>query len=825
MAQAKYIGTEKGASPALDGPNFVEGRDETSGTPHLHFAFIIHSFIPRRFLEVQFAIKTSTVFGCFGEGMRLPSIVHQRDDGIFVKKKFCKDPDVMFYHTKDVVLGFPGSIEPDNSNYVISTESVHIGYCRLKVLDNGNNMAHLDLQVNKKGVIYLSSEKSKKKFEERLNMNKRAIESMLDSLINQGTNGFDMKFSDVFSGVPAKSLDLGNRPHTTMGLRGMLASSKKDRESKKAAEQESGLINEVESDEVGHELAFTYPAWPPMAGEFQTRKRSHNWPSKGTVEKVLAMGIHIVPMANGASSAADIEWRMSFAAAEKKLILEEIDDSQRQCYLLLYLLFLHTFSEGMILPCHLKATFLYTCEEIDPRMWHKNPTYSCFLVFDRILDGIRQKNIPCYFLRKNNMIDHLSDLQLSQLERRLMSIRKKPAEELFSLGDNYTLLDVFPYNLDVKRVFAPVMESAKKYENKAQAPDAVEVFIKTSNTLSNGFYHEFGYDHCASILDDVVDYLVEPVLGAKEAGKQREYIPHLLNQRNIEFSNDISPSEIWKPITFSRYLIRRYVEGNTGSGLFEHLACLYHAAANIFQENKVPLLREADEMFQQALRREGEGHGPGMFVEYAQFLCSCGRFEEAVPHLKTVISSESEHPTCANYYGQMEVYVVDDFVRKEIEVRGYVEVLSIVYAYYLLIDSFVQLKKQTGMSGLVNDFEQLCERLKDSMAFSLFGYAMKKAGDNSRAGKAFKKAVDLEPSNKLAKVQISGKPAPAPPEGSGVTPKTGNGVKLVKANGNGGNNSESGSGSSGGSKKSTGSDERKTKGKLGKKAGRKTKQK
>ncbi|XP_033761808.1 uncharacterized protein LOC117343533 [Pecten maximus] len=822
MAQAKYIGTEKVSSPGVDGPNLVEGRDETSGIPHLHFSFIIHSFIPRRFLEVQYAIKTATVFGCFGEGMRLPSIVHEREDGIFVKKKFCKDPDVLFYHTKDVVLGFPGSIEPDNSNYVISTESVHIGYCRLKVLDNGNNMAHLDLQVNKKGVTYLSNAKSKKKFEERLNMNKRAIESMLDSLMNQGTNGFDMKFSDVFSGVPAKSLDLGNRPHTTMGLRGMLASSKKDRESKVRADQESGLINEVESDEVGHELAFSYPAWPPMAGEFQTRKRPNNWPSKGTVEKVLAMGIHIVPMANGASSAADIEWRMSFAAAEKKLILEEIDDSQRQCYLLLYLLCLHTFSEGLILPSHLKAAFLYTCEEIDPRMWHRNPAHSCFVVFDRIIDGVRQKNIPCYFLRKNNMIDHLSDLQLSQLERRLMSIRKSPAEELFSLAENYTLLDVFPYNIDIKSVFAPTMGDAKKYENKGQAPDAVEVFLKTSNTISNGFYHEFGYDHCASILDDIVDYLVDPVLGHKEAEKQREYIPHLLNQRNIEFSNDISPSEIWKPITFSRYLIRRYVEGNTGSGLFEHLACLYHAAANIFKENKVPLLREADEMFQQALHREGEGHGPGMFVEYAQFLCSSGRHEEAVPHLLTVISSESENPVCANYYGQMEIYVVDDFVRKEIEVRGYVEVLSIVYAYYLLVDSFVQLKKQKGMSGLVNDFEQLCERLKDSMAFSLFGYAMKKAGDNSRAGKAFKKAVDLEPSNKLAKVQISAKPTPT---GSDVIPKTGNGGKLVKANGSDGNKSDSGSGSTGSSKKSSGSDDRKSKAGLVKKGSRKGKKK
>jgi hypothetical protein len=38
------------------------------------------------------------------------------------------------------------------------------------------------------------------------------------------------------------------------------------------------------------------------------------------------------------------------------------------------------------------------------------------------------------------------------------------------------------------------------------------------------------------------------VLGKEEAQKQRDYIQHLLNQRNIEFSNDLPPEEIWKPL-------------------------------------------------------------------------------------------------------------------------------------------------------------------------------------------------------------------------------------------------------------------------------------
>ncbi|KAK3108714.1 hypothetical protein FSP39_014039 [Pinctada imbricata] len=475
-----------------------------------------------------------------------------KQDGTFAKKQFVKEAAVTFLHVKDVLVSFPTGIEAEKCNYVISTESVHPGYCRLKTLQNGNNEAHGNLHVDKGGISYLSSSMARKQFRSKLSRNKKAIDSMLNTLLNKGEGaGFDMKFTDIFKGVPDDSLDL-RRPFTSMGLRGILVSARQEKLKIQQENKEIGLIEEVEPSEVAHELAFTCKEWPLAAEEYKSRKRPFGWPSDGTVDKVISCGCHIVPTSHSKSSQSDIEWKLSFDAAQKQLVIEELSDSQRQY------------------------------------------------------------------------------VQSSQLERRLTTIRRRPLEELFSLTESFTIVDIFPYNMDVKKVFAPVLADAKTYKNPTQAPASVEIFMSVSNALCNGFYHEYGFDNCAALFDDVIDNFVEPVLGHERADEQRDFVPHLLNQRNIEFSNDLPPEEIWKPITFCRFLITRYVEGNNGAGLYEHLACMYHAAAFIFRQHKKDLMANAREMFAQALQREGEGHGAGLFVDYGHFLCACEEYPDAI---------------------------------------------------------------------------------------------------------------------------------------------------------------------------------------------------
>ncbi|XP_071158372.1 uncharacterized protein [Mytilus edulis] len=734
--------------------DFISSRDEISGLPHLHFAFAIHSFVPRRYVETQNPVATPSVVGNYAEGMRIPPLVIQKSKNTFEKKKFIQDSDVTFLHVKDVIVDFPDSIDADQANYVISTESCHAGYCRLKILDNGNNEKYANLAIDHKGINYLGSKKSDMQFRTKISTNKNAIDSMLSSLLNKG-HGFDVKFMDVFSGVPNDSFNLNRRPHTSVGFSGILVSAQKEEDKNKAS---SGLIEDVYQDEVDHQLAFQCKTWPPIANDWKTRERTFQWPSAATIDKVLHCPVHVVPVCHSSSGNADIEWKLSFAVAEKRLIAEEVGDTQRQCYLILYMLCLSIMAEGVLKISHIRSIFFHACENLETRMWHKNPAFCVLYLLDHLIKSVKKKQLPCYFVKSNNMMDHLTDLQVSQLERRLTNVRRKPIEELLSLGETYTILDVFPYNLNVRKLFAVVLADAKSYKDIAQAQQSVAYFISASNAVCNGFYHEYGFDHCASVFEDVIDNFVEPVLGKEEAVNQRDYIPHLLNQRNIEFSNDLPPDDIWKAITFCRFLIVRYVEGNTGAGLYEHLACLHHAAANIFKERRLELLKTADVQFNEALKREGEGHGAGLFVDYAHFLCTCGRHEEAVPHIMRVISTEKEKPESVNYYGRMESHTVDSYLQNEINTNGGIEVLSVVFAYYLLVDCYNVMKKTTDVENALEGFEKVCEQCGDLKAYNLLGYTYLKLGEKDKATKTFTRA-QKEPSNKIVKQYLPKPPA------------------------------------------------------------------
>lgn len=738
--------------------DFLTGNDVPSNLPYLHLSFFAHCFIPRRYVETMNPTKTPTVVGSFSEGLRLPSFVVLKPDGTFAKKHLVKEPTVVFLHVKEVQISLPSVTDADTCHYIICNENVHAGYCRLKVLQNGSNENEADLSVTKKGVIYLGSSLSRKKFQTKLSSNKKAIDSMMDTLLNNGTgNGLDMKFSDLFTGIPENSLDL-RRPFTSLGLRGVLMSARQERykqnESQQSPEQ-TGLISEVEPSEVSHELALPYPGWPSQADEWRSRKRLQNWPSESTIEKVVQSGCHIVPTSHCKSSQSDIEWRVSFALAEKTLVIEELADSQRQCFLLFDMLCVHVISEGIITQQHIRSTFFYACENLSPTLWHKNPAYCILYLMDQLIDAVKQKFLPDYFIKKNNLLDHLSDVQSSQLERRFTTIRRRPLEELFSLSENYTILDVFPYNTDVKKIFAQVLADAKGYKSPNQAQKSVESFMVVCNGLCNGFYNEYGFDHCAAIFEDVIDNFVVPIYGKAEADRQREYVPHLLNEKNIEFSNVLQVEEIWKPITFCRFLITRYVYGKKGAGLYEHLACLYHAASCVFKANKRDLLQKADMMFQEAMEREGEGHGAGLFVEYGHFLCACEKYTDAVKILRQAVESEKENPTSVNYYGKMESMTMDEKIQKEISMTGSLELLSIIYAYYLLIECFIQTKKEGNLTTTVQDMEQTCDRVKDPRAYSLLGYSLLKTKEKEKALGAFKCALDLDPKYKLAKENIA----------------------------------------------------------------------
>ena len=160
-------------------------------------------------------------------------------------------------------------------------------------------------------------------------------------------------------------------------------------------------------------------------------------------------------------------------------------------------------------------------------------------------------------------------------------------------------------------------------------------------------------------------------------------------------------------------------------------------------------------MFSQALKREGEGHGAGLFVDYGHFLCACGEYSDAITNLSKAVEAEKENPTSVNYYGQMECHTVDDQLKKEITVNGGLEIPSIIFAQYLMLDCYSKTKKSKNITSTLHDMGHVCDALKDPISYRLLGYSLLKQKELDRASGAFKCAVDLDPKNKLAREQLS----------------------------------------------------------------------
>lgn len=94
-------------------------------------------------------------------------------------------------------------------------------------------------------------------------------------------------------------------------------------------------------------------------------------------------------------------------------------------------------------------------------------------------------------------------------------------------------------------------------------------------------------------------------------------------------------------------------------------------------------------------------------------------------------------------------------IQREINATGSLELLSVIYAYYLMIQCYVQTKQEADLITTVQDMESMCDRVKDPKAYSLLGYSLLRTKDKQKALGAFKCALDLDPKYKLAKEHVA----------------------------------------------------------------------
>ncbi|XP_033755711.1 uncharacterized protein LOC117338466 [Pecten maximus] len=157
--------------------------------------------------------------------------------------------------------------------------------------------------------------------------------------------------------------------------------------------------------------AFRCTSWPSESNEWVSRHRLHNWPDKCLRDQIVQDGCHLVPVGDKTSAYTFLQWRISFATAERKLI-HSLSHVQVLVYCLLkYLLkqisgkLKQIYGDTDILSSYIiKTTILHAVENTPLSLWEEKNTFLCFMLCLNILaTWVKAGYCPNYFIKRNNM--------------------------------------------------------------------------------------------------------------------------------------------------------------------------------------------------------------------------------------------------------------------------------------------------------------------------------------------------------------------------------------------------------------------------------------
>ncbi|XP_069141428.1 uncharacterized protein [Argopecten irradians] len=151
--------------------------------------------------------------------------------------------------------------------------------------------------------------------------------------------------------------------------------------------------------------------WSREAEEWLTRPRLYGWPDQTLIEKIVKSGCHMVPVGDKCSNDTFLQWRISFAAAEKCLV-HSFSYVQVKVYALLkYFLkqikktLKETIGDDDILCSYfMKTVMFYAIEDTTEIFWQDKNIFYCFwFCFNILIGWVRAGFCPNYFIPANNM--------------------------------------------------------------------------------------------------------------------------------------------------------------------------------------------------------------------------------------------------------------------------------------------------------------------------------------------------------------------------------------------------------------------------------------
>jgi hypothetical protein len=147
--------------------------------------------------------------------------------------------------------------------------------------------------------------------------------------------------------------------------------------------------------------------FPPAAEEWKTRERKFTFPSRHLMRRILKMSCTLIKKAHPRSQEPEIEWKYNFSMAEYAIFNGGITESQLHGFFVFKILVDNaTFHlTKQLKNKHLKAAYLHALEEIPCEAWETNFSGCILFVLSTLVEFLRAKCLPHYFISTKNLVD------------------------------------------------------------------------------------------------------------------------------------------------------------------------------------------------------------------------------------------------------------------------------------------------------------------------------------------------------------------------------------------------------------------------------------
>lgn len=691
-------------------PFVVEEWDEKANLSPHHLSYIITILLPKRLVTLERDINIESQLKAFCEEKHINNAVPvgSSTEGFSIPYSMSYevdshlssyvDADVLFVEN-DIQISMIDPIQDMDTQAILESNDVHPGYCQVRLLKHGENLKDV---LTHNGNKYLSGQQIQNSAQKRM------------------TSG--------------RSKD----DNTSIGIHGPAVSV-----------EYSTVLNadNIQTYGVRIPLDMVYAVkvrqWPPEATEWVQRVKKGNWLGDELIESIVLEGCQVVPVAHKHSLNPNIEWRLSFAVAEKRIARNAVTDAQRQCYIYFKMLRHLRLKDLEVISSYcLKTVFFHACEVIPKPIWDTHTGQCLLYLIDSLISCINQRNIPSFFMPHNNIVDDVPEEKWGDVESRLLEIRKDPITPILKFTD----MNAISY-IEIPFVFREnisfVLEDMEKFKvHRDIRRSAFDAFFTTSFRMSLLYLNQGQPKNAVQMLMDsypTLDHFLGPMplvyLLHEAAIMIQDGRLHLLFLQEILGMANEDPDF-------------KLLEGN--------LACAYHAASYTYPEEsseRAEYLQKAEELVREEVKSQSSS-SCGTQVTFATILMSQRKYKEAIQILETAVntankSAKDEIQSDITEFGFSEQKVLDEDLQSEISTHMKIEGPSLIFVFYFLVRCLVLEDEVTKLKAIFEEYQKVCELCEDITGYKLLGYSYYQVGDKQKARDAFMSALQKMPGSKL----------------------------------------------------------------------------